>query len=51
MDALGRVVFTAAMGDNFYDFLFALLHTSPLQTRGLLYKERVCSLKEQILSL
>ena len=37
--------------DNFCDFMFALLHDKPLLKRDLLCKERICSQREQILSL
>ena len=37
-------------GDNFCDFLFAL-HTKALLERTLLCKERICFLREQILSI
>ena len=33
------------------DFMFALLYVKPILERGLLYKERICSQREQILSL
>ena len=36
--------------DNFCDFLFALMHANPLLKSGLLYKEGICSQREQILS-
>ena len=35
-------------GDNFCDFLFSFLHTSPLLKRSLLYKERICSLGSKL---
>ena len=51
LDILGRFFTISAKGDNFCDFLFALLHANSLLKRDLLYKERICSLREQILSL
>ena len=51
MDILGRYYVISVKGDNFCDLLFALMYAKPLLKRGLLYKERICSLWEQILSL
>ena len=51
LDTLSRFSATFDKGDNFIDFLFALLQPKSLLKRGLLCKERICSLWEQILSL
>ena len=50
-DMLGRIFTISAKGDNICGFLFALLHASPILTRGLLSKERICSPWEKILSI
>ena len=42
IDTLGRFVTVSAKGDNFCDFLFALLHTKPLL-------KRVCSVRKNLL--
>ena len=44
MDTPGKFVSISAKGDNFCDFIFALLLANPLLKKGLLYKERICSL-------
>ena len=43
MDTPGKVSISAK-GDNFCDFIFALLLANLLLKKGLLYKERICSL-------
>ena len=37
--------------DNFYDFLLAFLYNKHHLERGLLWKERICSQGERILSV
>ena len=51
LDALGRFFTSFDKGDNFYDFLFAFLHTMPLLKRCWHLKERICSPGEQILTI
>ena len=43
-DICGDLAAIFHKGDNFCDFLFVLLYTNPLLKRGLLYKDRICSL-------
>ena len=43
-------VFCFRKGDYFCDFLFAFLHTKSFMSRVLLYKERLCSQGNEILS-
>ena len=43
LDTLGRFFAISDKGDNFCDFLFALLHANPLLKRGLVFKERAFS--------
>ena len=50
LDKLGRFSTISYKGDNFCDFLFDLLYTKSLLERGLIWKGRICSNVEQILS-
>ena len=51
LDTPAKFYTISVKGCNFSYFLFALQHVEALLKRGLLYKERICSQREQILSL
>ena len=50
IDKLGRLFAISTKGDDFCNFLFALLCTRTLLKRGLLKKEKMCSHGQQFFS-